>query len=217
MNAVYGRNSTGRDFVIGDLHGCFALLNETLGRIDFNKEVDRVFSVGDLIDRGPNSMECLALIKEPGFHSVRGNHEDLMIRALVEGSEEHMHCWGVNGGQWALGVDLDDLHELANLADELPYSITVETKEGPVGICHAQPPSLDWRDVDHPGDLTKETMLWARSWIADEDMGVLNSVHKTYHGHTPVESPTRIGNVNFIDTGAFYSGILTCIEIGQGE
>lgn len=51
-------NQNGRDFVVGDIHGHFAMLNELMEVVAFDRNVDRLFAVGDLIDRGPNSVRC---------------------------------------------------------------------------------------------------------------------------------------------------------------
>ena len=73
-----------RVFAVGDLHGEITALNEKLVEIGFNKDADLLISVGDLIDRGEDSLACLSLIhNEPWFHAVRGNHEDLMIGSIV--------------------------------------------------------------------------------------------------------------------------------------
>lgn len=72
-------NTLGKDYVVGDLHGCYGLLERLLNEVDFDKTRDRLFSVGDLIDRGPESLRCLQLLKEPWFYAVRGNHELMML------------------------------------------------------------------------------------------------------------------------------------------
>ena len=43
---TFGPNEKGRDFGIGDLHGCIALLEKLLVNINFDESVDRIFSVG---------------------------------------------------------------------------------------------------------------------------------------------------------------------------
>ncbi len=48
----FGKNSSGRDFVVGDIHGSFGALEQLLQRLNFDPDCDRVFAVGDLIDRG---------------------------------------------------------------------------------------------------------------------------------------------------------------------
>ena len=75
---TFAANETGRDFVIGDLHGSFSLLEKMLEHVSFDTETDRLFSVGDLVDRGPESLECLELLQMPWFHSVYSNHENMM-------------------------------------------------------------------------------------------------------------------------------------------
>ncbi len=58
-------NETGRDFVVGDLHGCVDALRYLLCEIGFNGERDRLFSVGNLIDRGTDSLAAIDLIDKP--------------------------------------------------------------------------------------------------------------------------------------------------------
>ena len=75
----YSLNTKGNDYVVGDIHGMFSLLKSELEWIGFNPEVDRLFSVGDNVDRGPESEEVDEWLSKPWFHSVRGNHEDMII------------------------------------------------------------------------------------------------------------------------------------------
>lgn len=75
-------NVEGRDFVVGDLHGCFDELTKLLMHVDFDPKIDRVFCTGDLIDRGPKSAECLSLLNKKWFFSVLGNHEDTLLNKL---------------------------------------------------------------------------------------------------------------------------------------
>lgn len=75
-------NVDGRDFVVGDLHGCYDELMLLLEHVNFNKEQDRLFCVGDLIDRGPKPKECLELLHEKWFYPVLGNHETLLLEFI---------------------------------------------------------------------------------------------------------------------------------------
>lgn len=72
-------NVDGRDFIVGDLHGCYDELMKLLAHVNFDKNNDRLFATGDLMDRGPKTKECLELLNEKWFFSVLGNHEDLLI------------------------------------------------------------------------------------------------------------------------------------------
>ena len=75
---------TGRTLIMGDLHGCYQQLLTRLSRLDFAPEQgDRLIALGDLTDRGADNLACLRLLRQPWFHSIRGNHEQLMLLALL--------------------------------------------------------------------------------------------------------------------------------------
>ena len=60
-------NTRGRDFVVGDLHGCLPDLKALLTTVSFNPDKDRLIAVGDLVDRGPESLGVLRLLGAPWF------------------------------------------------------------------------------------------------------------------------------------------------------
>jgi serine/threonine protein phosphatase 1 len=69
---VLPANTTGRDFVCGDIHGCFDALDAQLEQLAFDAAMDRLISVGDLIDRGPRSADALHYLRKPWLHAVMG-------------------------------------------------------------------------------------------------------------------------------------------------
>ena len=60
-------NARGREFAVGDIHGHFSRLDAALAAVRFAPDRDRWFSVGDLVDRGPESRDVLAWLDRPGF------------------------------------------------------------------------------------------------------------------------------------------------------
>lgn len=77
-------------YAVGDIQGCFDQLMRLLDKVNFDPTVDRLWSVGDLINRGPKSLETLRLAKTLGkaFTMVLGNH-DLHFVAMATGAQKH--------------------------------------------------------------------------------------------------------------------------------
>lgn len=74
-------------YAIGDIQGCYSRLNRLLETIDYDESRDELWFVGDLVNRGPESLQALRFIKElPNKRVVLGNH-DLHLIALAYGHE----------------------------------------------------------------------------------------------------------------------------------
>ncbi|MES4611493.1 MAG: bis(5'-nucleosyl)-tetraphosphatase (symmetrical) ApaH [Ewingella sp.] len=73
-------------YLIGDVHGCIDELKALLAQVNFNPEQDRLWLTGDLVARGPNSLEVLRYVSALGesVRMVLGNH-DLHLLAIYAG------------------------------------------------------------------------------------------------------------------------------------
>lgn len=78
-------------YIIGDLQGCFEPLQRLLTQINYNPQYDQLWFVGDIINRGPQSLECLRFVKSlgDGGKMVLGNH-DIHLLACYSGLTRYL-------------------------------------------------------------------------------------------------------------------------------
>lgn len=134
-------NTRGNDYVVGDLHGSVHLLEKFMELVNFDKTRDRMFSVGDLPDRGIDSYGTLQLLNEPWFFPVLGNHEQMFYSYAKGMSDGYGYSFLNNGGEWILRQPPNDGRLSVNdLADLLLYVPRVRTVKGKnkVHIVHAE-------------------------------------------------------------------------------
>ena len=223
MNVIqrYELNTVGRDFFVGDIHGMFDLLEMEMAHHNFDESKDRIFSVGDLVDRGERSNEAVDWVSRQYFHAVRGNHEDMAIRAHTGNMDKLNHV--LNGGAWIVGLSTNEQKSISVELSKLPYMIEVQTIFGRVGIVHAELIEGDWHKTQV--ELMKESrssiksaesvVLWGRMKITEKDDSVVTGIDHLVVGHTPVVKPIRLGNVCYIDTGACFGRSLQFVEAAE--
>lgn len=213
-------NMQGRDFAIGDIHGHFTRVRKVLESVGFDPTVDRLFSVGDLVDRGPESEQCLEWLDYPWFHAIKGNHEELVeayTYAQINGGY-YMEC----GGAWMVGKTEVERMEYAIRFADLPYLMEVETAHGLVGLIHSNVLRDSWNytkqrflDCKDPKEwqLIRRICLWERDRILQEDRSVVEDIRAVVVGHTPLQLATVLGNVYHIDTGGWRYGHFTLLDL----
>ena len=209
MPRVVGPNPAagGRDWVVGDVHGCFRTLRDALLDIDFEYETDRLFSVGDLIDRGPNSIKAVDWLESGRLSAVvMGNHEAEMVQLMQTGN---VLSPTKAYQQWMRNIPRQEVYRWYNALMALPLAVTVETPTGRVGIVHCS----TWRDS------WSETL----SALAQRNMAAINMVllgiddqekragptgkevegiDRVFAGHEPRKHVEGRANTWSIDTGA---------------
>jgi serine/threonine protein phosphatase 1 len=211
------KNKSGKDFVCGDIHGCFEDLESELKRIHFNTNIDRLFCVGDLIDRGPCSEIASYYMACHWFFSVMGNHENMFFMGNIKNperllyQEDHIR----NGGKWAYKMASEKRKAMLAAVDKLPLIILV----GDVIIAHATLPEVESLEEIEKDPLEYlETVLWQRDTYPPVRIPLIRRV---YVGHNIVTEPTQYGKIVNIDTGAFLKycwgikGKLTIMEIKE--
>lgn len=183
-------------------------LEGILATVGFDAGRDLVWSLGDLVDRGPFSPQCLALLEEPWFRAIRGNHEQLMLDAATDPGAWQM--WVLNGGDWASGYPWNG-PVLRGQLDALPWAAELCTAVGRIGLVHADLTLVGgWRhfldDIECDRGQAREVALWSRTSISRATRGLngprVQGLDLLLLGHSIVERPLRWGNLWFLDTGA---------------
>jgi len=218
-----------RRIAIGDIHGCYRTLKKLIESQVKPEKDDEIYFVGDYIDRGPRSREVLDYIidlKWKGYKvfPIRGNHEDLMIKAFSD--EKYLLAWFQNGAETTLQSfdipeniinDYEGLRLIPERYIHFLSSLSYYYDLDDFIIVHA---GLNLGSSDFLSDT--QAMLWSREV---KGLNLLKDGCCIIHGHTPMPIVTikpnlvrkDARNIN-IDAGCVYKdlpgyGILVALEL----
>ena len=170
-------------WVIGDVHGHISSLNSLLSKLELS-EYDQLVSLGDLIDRGPDSAGVMRLFQSnSNYHFIRGNHEDLMLRCLCKQKKKACKSWLKYGGLETLksfGVKPEDKSilsdEWCDFLSNAPSEIILQNHR----LLHAgiNPTKLLENQIDND-------RLWSRNIF--EFSTAPDPERQVIVGHTPTQ------------------------------
>ena len=207
-----------RVFYTTDIHGCYHLLKKHLDRVGFNDD-DILIVGGDTIDRGMSSESVLEYLDKPNIHVIKANHEDMFIKSFDEGwCGRQTDRFISNGGYWVDGMLEYEIKAIYDFFTSLPTAIKLELNKETIGIVHAEC-SDDWDvftvDIESNCEDAYVRAIWGRSRYANRDETIVRGVDRVLVGHTPTNSGgvETLGNVQYCDTGAFFTGILAFIQL----
>lgn len=230
----FEKNDEGRDFVVGDIHGEFSLALEALEAADFDGRVDRLFCVGDLIDRGSENDRVLDFLEREGVYAILGNHEEDLAKMArlseLEGARWLDAACREMDMAWWLDVGPKKRQAIVEAFERLPLAFEIQTEAGLVAVVHAEPlPSLGWAYfktlLEAGEELAVESCLRGREVAEGREQGSFGDVWRVFAGHTPaVGGVGKWGNLFCVDTGAVFgklgkskSGHLTLCRIDAPE
>ena len=217
-------------YAVGDIHGRDDLLEKMHARIlaDHRKRhgdaAATIVYVGDYIDRGPDGVAVIDRLMRglDGFDLVclKGNHEAMMLSCTETKDHRVWLNWLSNGGDTIirkLGLDIRfGKFDPQQLVEGLGAERMAWLQALPVH--HKTPDYLFVHAGIAPGvpieEQKEKDLLWIRGAFlnSDVDHGVV-----VVHGHTPAEEPEIRPNRVGIDTGAFLTGRLTAVVLGEQE
>ncbi|MCP5536743.1 MAG: serine/threonine protein phosphatase [Akkermansiaceae bacterium] len=201
-----------RTLVIGDIHGSLSALKALGEYVDFAPD-DTIVTLGDYIDRGPNSKGVLdyliELRKSHQLITLKGNHEVMMVNA--RDSEQERYFWLLNGGEATL-----DSFRAANLKyiDPVYWDFIASCgryyETGHHIIAHA--------GLEPETDLALQddrNLYWRRILETEPH----KSGKTLVCGHTPQKNgvPLVLDHAICIDTFACGGGWLTCLDLNTHQ
>jgi hypothetical protein len=170
-------------WVIGDVHGYFDTASDLIKKINL-KDGDFAVSLGDLVDRGPNSARTIRLFRAgKSLFFLLGNHEFMMLRALETNRNKSWNSWLKFGGVETLqsfGVERGSHEGLADEWVEYLKKIPTEIVLDKFRLVHAGFDS--GRDLENQRDHER---LWSREIFYSKSP--IDEERQVIVGHTPVQ------------------------------
>ena len=222
-----------RVYAIGDIHGRLDLLERLAVKVQRDlserpcSDAVAVF-LGDYIDRGPESAGVLEFLCSGSFPApmipLRGNHEAILLDFLNDESVlESWRHYGALETFVSYGVDVKAVlrgRDFAAARDALWSKLPTRHLD------FVAKTGLSWSIGDyffcHAG--VRPNVPLARQserdlmWIRDEFTAYRGPLEKVVvHGHTPSSEPENLPYRINVDTGAYATGVLTCVALEGGE
>ena len=208
-------------YACSDFHG---MLHFYKAIKDILKPEDTVYFLGDAGDRGPQPWECIkAIMDDPQFIYIKGNHEDMLVKAMGSGYGSAWALLRSNGGKKTCEQAMKEPNwrEWKARLTDLPTKATyVNTQGETIYLSHAGlTPSINHQGMIRWG--CNEDLIWDRGhfidkWPKDEMFQKAIVVH----GHTPIpyllEDIDPTCQVQDIEPGALWyaDGKKCCIDCG---
>ncbi|WP_437185716.1 metallophosphoesterase family protein [Planctomicrobium sp. SH668] len=204
-------------FAIGDIHGCGTALLTLVERVPMTSD-DTVITLGDYVDRGPQSRQVLDWVMERTATGkcipLRGNHEIMMLDAIF--GRMPMGLWLQYGGKEAL--DSYAAEGERGVPEEIPQSHLQFIESQLLPYYESETHIFVHASVEPQFSLAEQipdSLYWTRfNGIRPHRSG------KTIIcGHTAQKSglPANVGHAVCIDTWACGDGWLTCLNVDTGE
>lgn len=218
-------------YAIGDIHGYDDLFERMIARIRVDSEslnmTPRIVLLGDYIDRGPASRQVLErverLLAAPWCDCIAlmGNHEEAMLRFLDE--PEFGETWREWGGAATLASYDVTMPYLANSADiweDVSRAFAAAVPRGQRDLLRRMPAAFQAGSYlfVHAGvnpeeplyEQGPETFMYIRGRFLRAEKAC---DYVVVHGHTPSETPDNLPWRIGIDTGVYFTGILTAVRL----
>ncbi|WP_311516876.1 polynucleotide kinase-phosphatase [uncultured Corynebacterium sp.] len=229
------RDEHGPFDIIGDVHGCLDELRSLLDALGYridptghdaaHPEGRRAVFVGDLVDRGPDSLGVLRLVlgMVHAGHAlaVPGNHDAKLVRALGGANVTRNHGLDATMRQQETQASHSEREDIRTSLDQLVAHLVLD--DGALVIAHAGLPEHLHNKAsgavrEHAlygattGEVDRYGLPVREDWAAD-----YRGRAAVIYGHTPVADARWVNNTLCIDTGCVFGGSLTALRYPERE
>lgn len=221
-----------RVYAVGDIHGRSDLFIALIEAIEIdNRErgsaKTTVILLGDLVDRGPDSVNVLALAKEwQKFRDVRilaGNHEEMFLRSF-DNTDMLRHFLRHGGRETLLSYGMDkraysraSIEELQQIMTEIVPAADLDFIGGFENLIMIGDYVFVHAGIE-PGVALEDQQVSKLRWIREPFLSHRDAHERVViHGHTITDAPVDQGNRIGVDTGAYSSGCLTALVLEGAE
>ena len=211
--------------VIGDIHGCYNTLKLLFEEIKTRFPGVRIYSVGDLVDRGKFSFEVVSFIKENEIAFTAGNHDLMFYYFFTKPSHPIAKAWIYNGSETTMdsyGDHMDIVRD--HLAFIIKAPLFLDLKDcfiSHAGISRYYKKIFKTDILNSPAELTdllndelnsQRGVLWNRDILLN--LGKLQIVGHTIQQDVNYDEKS---NALYIDTSAFMGNKLSAVVVEQNK
>lgn len=223
-------SSKTRTILIGDVHGCLDEFNDLVKKISYNKETDRLILLGDLIDRGPDSVGVIAKARAMDLECVMGNHEHKFLKWYKShGTRNDVYDKRSYYSDFT-DADVNYIHRMSPYI-EIPEQKTVIVHAGLRGGIPLANQSKDdlyyirymdsdkkfisLKKISRLGKEATDAHFWTENWYGPESVVYGHNVHSY---EDPLITEVAPGVTCYgLDTGCCFGGRLTALILETKE
>ena len=216
-----------RHILVGDIHGCIEEFDELIKTLSYNKEKDKLILLGDLIDRGPDSVGVIRRAQELRAESVMGNHEHKLVRWLQNPDMNSVSKMRL----FYLKFSEQDIRYITKMPSYLKLNKTIAVHAGLKPGIFLENQSKDdllylryldsknnfvsFKTVQELGKEQTGVNFWTQLWTGPESVVYGHTVHS--YNSPLIEEVSPDVFCYGLDTGCCFGGKLTALILESKE
>lgn len=208
-----------RTIVVGDIHGCLDEFEDLLHKVSYRRNYDRLILLGDLIDRGPKSVEMVQRARSMDLECLMGNHEYVFLKWYRSNKKIY------DAKKYYTEFSDEDVNYIAQMPHYIKVNDTILVHAGlkPGKQLENQKKDdcmylrytdingefISMRKVHELGKEASGAHFWTEFWKGPESVVYGHNVHS--FSDPLIEEVTPGVTCYGIDTGCCFGGTLTAL------